>query len=90
MNEINIKFFFIFQLLFKIIKLEQSCFEYSCEECTNSNYGSCTKCKKDFKLIDVLVHVMIQIVHYVNHHILLLIVIFVKIIYLILEIIVFV
>ena len=52
MNEINIKFFFIFQLLFKIIKLEQSCFEYSCEECTNSNYGSCTKCKKDFKLID--------------------------------------
>ena len=52
MNEINIKFFFLFQLLFQIIKSQQSCFEYSCEECTNSNYGSCTKCKKDFILID--------------------------------------
>ena len=27
------------------------CFEYSCEECSSNEYGSCTKCKKGFTLI---------------------------------------
>ena len=38
------------------------CFEYRCEECKNNKYGSCTKCKKNFKLIDKKVLVLIQIV----------------------------
>ena len=28
------------------------CFEYGCEECSDDKYGSCTKCKNNFKLID--------------------------------------
>lgn len=28
------------------------CFEYGCEECKDNKYGSCTKCKENFKLID--------------------------------------
>ena len=28
------------------------CFEYSCEECKSSEYGKCTRCISEFKLVD--------------------------------------
>ena len=43
----------IFQIsLYFSLSTSNDCFEYSCELCTNSEYGSCTKCKENFKLID--------------------------------------
>ena len=43
----------IINLIIKINTLNfPFCFEYGCEECTDNQYGSCTKCKKNFKLID--------------------------------------
>ena len=31
---------------------KQECYEYSCDECSTPEYGTCTKCRSDFKLID--------------------------------------
>ena len=31
---------------------QQECYEYSCDECDSPEYGTCTKCRSDFKLID--------------------------------------
>ena len=31
---------------------KQQCFEFSCEECLTTEYGTCTKCRDDFRLID--------------------------------------
>ena len=47
-------FFYLWLFLFlsKIKKCQNICFEYSCEECTNEDYGSCTKCRKEFRLVD--------------------------------------
>ena len=49
-------FFYFCNIIFiSIIKVTiglNNCFEYSCEECTNSDYGSCTKCRNSFTLID--------------------------------------
>ena len=46
----------IYILFFSKITLinsaEQQCFEFSCEECDTPEYGSCTKCRDTFKLID--------------------------------------
>ena len=43
----------IFQISLNFsLSTSNDCFEYSCELCTNSEYGSCTKCKENFKLID--------------------------------------
>ena len=49
-----IKIIIIFLQIFLNLTLltSEECFEYSCEECLDSEYGSCTKCKKDFILID--------------------------------------
>ena len=48
---------FLFSLFLKYIYIycdeaKISCFEYSCEECTSEEYGTCTKCRNNFKLID--------------------------------------
>ena len=53
------KFFFNFHLFlffsfFKYINCEgtnHSCYEYSCEECSKSEYGFCTKCRDGFILV---------------------------------------
>ena len=42
--------FFLFSI-FKYIHCEP-CYEYSCEVCTSSSYGSCTKCRPGFNLVD--------------------------------------
>ena len=42
----------IYFLLFRINSIKQDCFEYSCEECNSTEYGTCTKCRDDFTLID--------------------------------------
>ena len=41
-------------LIFSEIKqiININCFEFSCEECNDSNYGSCIRCKENFNLID--------------------------------------
>ena len=39
-------------IIVSLIHLSQSCFEYSCEECSSEEYGKCTKCSKTFKLVD--------------------------------------
>ena len=50
--------FFVFSFILTIIQYyfinceNIKCFEYSCEECTSENYGSCTKCRSSFYLID--------------------------------------
>ena len=51
------KIFLYFDYIFIIciIKINlslQSCFEYSCEECSSPDYGNCTKCRDTFTLID--------------------------------------
>ena len=51
------KIFLYFDYIFiiSIIKINlslQSCFEYSCEECSSPDYGNCTKCRDTFTLID--------------------------------------
>lgn len=51
------KFFLYFGniLIFSIIKINcslQNCYEYSCDECNSPDYGSCTKCRETFTLID--------------------------------------
>ena len=43
--------FFSFCIL-KINCGTQPCYEYSCDECDTSEYGTCTKCRDDFSLID--------------------------------------
>ena len=52
----KIKIYLIHILFFSFIVLinsaKQECYEYSCEECLSSEYGTCTKCRDDFKLID--------------------------------------
>ena len=49
-NFFNIIIFY-FSLL-GINSIKQNCFEYSCEECNSTEYGTCTKCRDDFTLID--------------------------------------
>ena len=47
--------YFCYIIFFSIIKVTNGLtnyFEYSCEECTYSDYGSCTKCRSAFTLID--------------------------------------
>ena len=39
-------------LLPKIIFSEQNCYEYSCEECSSPEFGSCTKCRDSFRILD--------------------------------------
>ena len=39
-------------IITSLLNIIQSCFEYSCEECSSEEYGKCTKCKSTFKLID--------------------------------------
>ena len=52
------KIFLYFYLLIifskkkRIISGKTSCFEYSCEECENQEYGKCTKCKSGWTLTD--------------------------------------
>ena len=50
------KFFFHLNLffLFSILKYIYSdpCYEYSCEKCSSDAYGSCTKCRDGFHLVD--------------------------------------
>ena len=46
----NLKISIILYIL-NFIK-NKDCFEYSCEECLNSDYGTCTKCKENFILKD--------------------------------------
>ena len=36
----------------KIIFSFQSCYEYSCAECSSSEYGTCTQCRETFRLLD--------------------------------------
>ena len=51
--KIFLYFHYVFIIL--IIKINislQSCFEYSCEECSTPEYGKCTKCRSTFTLID--------------------------------------
>ena len=38
--------------LIKINFSYQTCYEYSCEECSSSEYGKCTKCHETFRLLD--------------------------------------
>ena len=47
-------FFSLIIILTKyIIKCNKTeCFEYSCEECESPEYGKCTKCFSEFKLVD--------------------------------------
>ena len=49
-----IKIIIIFLQIFLNFTLltSKDCFEYSCEKCINSEYGSCTKCKENFILMD--------------------------------------
>ena len=50
-----ILYFFILIFLFanKIINCGNStCFEYSCDECLTSEYGTCIKCRDEFRLVD--------------------------------------
>ena len=51
----NIIFYFLLSLSFLkkqiICNNNITCFEYSCEECNSSEYGSCTKCRFGYKLI---------------------------------------
>ena len=52
----NILFYFLLSLSFLKIKIicdnNITCFEYSCEECNSTEYGSCTKSRFGYKLID--------------------------------------
>ena len=41
----------LFFQIFNIFRKSNSCFEYSCEECTSNDYGNCIKCKESFTLI---------------------------------------
>ena len=43
---------FLFLSFITINCSEQECYEYSCDECSTPEYGTCTKCRNDFKLID--------------------------------------
>lgn len=49
-------FFFYFLILIfskkKINSQNSTCFEYSCQECLTPDYGTCTKCRDEFKLVD--------------------------------------
>ena len=46
-------FYFCLFLFFSKIKIYvNACFEYSCEICSNEDYGSCTKCRNGFKLLN--------------------------------------
>ena len=50
-----VNFFLILLLIFfnkKIICINGTCFEYSCEECNSPDYGNCTKCRYGWTLID--------------------------------------
>ena len=46
--------FYIFILLYalKIICINQTCYEYSCDECSSPEYGKCTKCRDTFRLLE--------------------------------------
>ena len=54
------KIFFIFSICYMFLnniyiicdETKQTCFEYSCEICTTTEYGQCTKCRDGFYLID--------------------------------------
>ena len=51
----KLNFYFVFIILFTekhINCIDKECFEVSCEKCDTEEYGSCTKCRKNFKLID--------------------------------------
>ena len=51
----NLYFYFLFLFLFRkkyIYCVDKECFEFSCEECDSEEYGSCTKCRQGFKLVD--------------------------------------
>ena len=39
-------------IIISIINIKSDCFEYSCEECTSSEYGDCIKCRESFSLVD--------------------------------------
>ena len=46
---------FYFYLIFFFLKNYitcNNCFEYSCENCTSEYFGTCTNCRKGFKLVD--------------------------------------
>ena len=48
-------FIITFQVILLISRTklsQQTCFEYSCEECESEEYGKCTKCRDSFKLVD--------------------------------------
>ena len=47
--------YFYILLYFSIKKINcgnMTCFEYSCDECESQEYGSCTKCREGFRLIN--------------------------------------
>lgn len=45
--------YFIFFLIQNYINcVTKNCYEYSCEECDDESYGTCTKCRKSFRLVD--------------------------------------
>ena len=48
----SLKIQIIFLIIISSLKYTKSCFEYSCEECSSEEYGSCTKCKDTFNLLD--------------------------------------
>ena len=35
-----------------IYNVKNKCYEFSCEECSSIDFGKCTKCRENFKLID--------------------------------------
>ena len=42
----------VYLIIASLIHFVQSCFEYSCDECSSEEYGACTKCQNTFRLID--------------------------------------
>lgn len=49
----SINFFLLLIIIFaERLTLNNTCFEFSCEECLSEEFGTCTKCKENFELID--------------------------------------
>ena len=49
------KLLFLVSIIFfnKLINCHNNhCFEFSCEECETQEYGTCTKCRNEFRLVD--------------------------------------
>ena len=55
MMKMKLVLYYFYIILIFIININcayQGCYEYSCEECETPEYGTCTKCRDTFALID--------------------------------------